>query len=72
MKGPRLRLEIRDLSCGAGVGADVGDAGDEPFAVHADHVEEVGVAVIDLAVLVARLRHSGCWGAFPTLTGGAS
>ncbi len=28
----------------------VGDAGDEPFAVDADEVEEVGAAVVDLAV----------------------
>ena len=36
--------------CGAGFGAGVGDAGDEPFSVYADHVEEVGAAVVDFAV----------------------
>jgi hypothetical protein len=38
------------LFCGAVVAAGVGYAGDEPLAVLADEVEEVGAAVLDLAV----------------------
>ena len=35
---------------GAGGVVGVGDAGDEPFAIDADEIEEVGAAVVDLAV----------------------
>jgi len=44
------RLSVAGLFCGAVFAAGVGYAGDEPFAVGADEVEEVGAAVVDFAV----------------------